>query len=351
VKGLAAVLLATIAIAVAAGPAPAAERDQAELVRVNGDLLTDRDLTRYLTLFDLQLDTSAPEGLSPLEQEELDAQKRTVGLQTLVERRLLAQAARAEYLGDAQMEEALKKLGDEAFQDFVREHGSIVRASGALAEFGCTADDYRAFQADAILIGQYLREHVYENLRVSPAEVRAYYEQNEPQFVLPRQVIFRQILFVATDAAGRETATRAAEDALAKIDGGADLAKLADELSADRDTWQGGLHRVLIPDEAGDWVPPVVAGLEPGQLSGVRTVAGGLAVARLEKVVPPGPLTFAQVEGTIKDGLLRRKRAAALAECVRRLRAEGTIEYLPGARRYGFEPTAKPAGDDKPTGG
>jgi parvulin-like peptidyl-prolyl isomerase len=336
--------IALAAAALLAAPFLAAAGDDGELARVYGEVISEADLTHYLALFELETGSPMPEGLSPLEQEELDAQKRRTGLQALVERRLLAQAARGDYVTEPQMDEALRQLGEEAFREFVHEQGSLVRASETLAEVGCSADDYRDYQIEAILIGQYLREKVYSTLRVSPAEVRAYYEEHESEFMLPRQVVFRQILFVVTEEDEQEFARRAAEDALDRLGRGADFGDLADTLSADRGDWPGGLHRVLIPEEAGDWLPPVVAGLEPGQTSDVRPVAGGLAVARLEQVIPAGPLTFEQVQGTIKDGLLRRKRNAALAECIRRLKREGAVEYLPAASAYGYEPTA-PAGD------
>jgi parvulin-like peptidyl-prolyl isomerase len=333
------------AACLAARPVQGAAEQDKGLARVNGELVAEADLTRYLKLFEQEIRAPLPEGLSPLEQEELQGQKRRTGLQSLIERRLLVQAARSEYLGEVGMDETVKKLGEDAFQQLVDEQGSLVRATELLSDLGLTPDDYRQFQTDAILVGQLLRDQVYDPLRVSPAEVRAFYVKNPAQFAVPRQVVFRQILFPVTDSRAREQAESAASDALARLEGGADFAVLADEFSADRKGRPGGLHRVFVPEEAGDWLPPVVEGLKPGQMSGVKEVAGGFAVARLEEIVPAGTLPFQQVETTIKNALLRRKRGAALADYLSTLRDDGAVEYLPGAARYGYEPT--PGAEDK----
>jgi parvulin-like peptidyl-prolyl isomerase len=172
-------------------------------------------------------------------------------------------------------------------------------------------------------------------VRIRPAEVRRYYEEHRDEFVRPPTALYRQVLFVAEEQDEEEAVRAEAEEALAEVRSGRDLAEIADGLSADRDTYPAGLHEVELPGE-GDWLPPAVRGLEPGGPAELRRVAGGWAVVRLEEVRPARPAPFEEAQTLIRARLLRRRRAAAQAEFIARLEEEGRVEYLPAAAELGL---------------
>jgi parvulin-like peptidyl-prolyl isomerase len=162
---------------------------------------------------------------------------------------------------------------------------------------------------------------------VAPVEVRRYYDEHKQEYRAPRTVAYRQ-LFLPVPADAELALQRArAESALAELRGGADFADLADRLSADGDPHPGGLRTVEVPDEQADWLPPAVEGLQPGQVSQVRELAGGLSIAKLESVSPARPRTFDEVQATIKKTLLAQKRARGLEAYLKGLRRAATIEY------------------------
>ncbi|MHC4787820.1 MAG: peptidylprolyl isomerase [Planctomycetota bacterium] len=321
----------------AAPPAAAVAPEAEPLARVNGQPITEADVRRYLRLVGAgDHDAAALGVMSALEREELELQRKREALRALIERRLLYEVASEEYLAIESVREALEGIADEQLREFEERVGSRLEAAQVLSDLGLTSEDYRELQKRNLLTAKLLWDRVTSRVHVGPAETRAYYEERREQFRVPRTFAYRQILFTVTDEADNAERLREAQAVLERIRQGADFAEMADRHSDDRERCVGGSHEVAVPAECGDWVPPVVEGLEPGQLSEVRPVAGGFAIARLEKVLPAHIAPFEEVQARIKALLLQRNRGAAQAAFISRLKAQARIHYLPGARRLGL---------------
>ncbi len=329
----------------AAPPPPVPEPvEPTPLARVNGHEITMRDVERHLRLSGAA-ERAAPGGgaLPVAEREEIAAERRRRALRELIERRLLYDAARAKYLAGRDAEDALAKLAEEELRKLERRVGSRLAARKLLAQAGLTVEEYKEMQLQNLLAAKLLWDEAHARARVAPAQVRRYYEEHRDEFVRPPAAVYRQVLFVVEEGGDEEAARAEAEQALAEVRSGRDPGELADALSADRDSYPGGLHEVELPEE-GDWLPPAVRGLEPGGPAELRRVAGGWAIVRLEEVRPARPAPFEEAQALIRRRLLRRRRAAAQAEFIARLEEEGRVEYLSPAAEPGLPRETFPNG-------
>jgi parvulin-like peptidyl-prolyl isomerase len=204
-----------------------------------------------------------------------------------------------------------------------------------LHDRGLTLQQFKELQTQTLLVARLLWREVYSEIKVSPAELRQYYDENVEEFRQPAKVRYRQILLPVVDEADAEASRQRAERVMGELEQGAEFAELADRWSADSEGYPGGLHEVQVPEDAPDWRPQAVAELEEGETSGVRRVTGGFAITRLEHVVPARVLSFEEAQPQIRAALIRRKRAEAEEAYVERLRSKALIERYPAAERLG----------------
>ncbi|MHC5035292.1 MAG: peptidylprolyl isomerase [Planctomycetota bacterium] len=274
--------------------------------------------------------------MSALEREELEIQRKREALQALVERHLLYEAARERYMQGPSTEKALDRIVEQELEKFEARVGSKLKAMQLFSDLGLSVEDYKELQRQNILGAKLLWDEVHARVHVMPSEARAYYDERRDEFSIPRTVVYRQILFAVVDEEEESAQREQAASVLEELRGGADFAELARRHSADCEEHAGGLHEVAIPEDCADWMPPAVEGLTPGQVSDVRTVAGGFAIVKLEEVRPPRVPPFEEVQGAIKAALIERKRAEAQAEFIEELKQKAQIEYYPAGRRLGL---------------
>ena len=230
----------------------------------------------------------------------------------------------------------MEVLAERQFERLSERVGSRMRLQHMLSEQGLTVAEFKLRRAEDLLVNRLLIDEVYDRVHVTPGEIRAYYGEHRDEFRLPRKIVYRQIFLPVVsrerEASGRELA----EDLRRKILAGEDFAELADEYSADAERYPGGLHEVSVPEEQGDWLPPAVQGLEPGQVSEVREVSGGFAIVRLEEISPAHVQPFRQVQSAIRERLLEEAKMAAYDNYVKRLREQAVIIEYPAASELGL---------------
>ncbi len=314
-----------------------AEAPEAEpLVRVNGHVITTADLERSLRLQGAVAEQERLPGPPDAEYEQLRAQRRKDALQGLIDRQLLLQKARKEYLGDVDIAGVMDALAEDQFERVCEQVGSRLRLQHLLSQSSVTVKEFKRRQAENLLINKLLLDEVYATVHVSPAQIRRYYREHRDEFTVPRTIVYRQMFFPVVGSEELAPVRRKAAAVRRQILQGAEFARLADEHSADADRYPGGLHEVAVPEQQGDWVPPAVEGLEPGQLSEVRRVSGGLAIVRLEEIRPAHVLPFEQVQSGIREELLQAEKAEAYNRYVARLRERAVLMEYPAASEMGL---------------
>lgn len=157
--------------------------------------------------------------------------------------------------------------------------------------------------------------HFEADIRLAEADAKEYYDGHQDEFRQEEQVRARHILIrLAEDAddAGKAEARTRADDALAKIKGGADFATLATEASEDSSASRGGDLGVF---RRGLMVPEFEAAafaLEPGQVSEVVETQFGFHIIKVEEKIPAGMRPFEDARLQI-EAKLRSQKAQDLA--------------------------------------
>lgn len=160
------------------------------------------------------------------------------------------------------------------------------------------------------------------NQTVTEAEARAEYERRSADFKQLEQVKASHILFkVDGDDAAWEAARKKAEDAAAKAKGGADFAALAKSLSDDTSAAQGGDLGYF---GRGQMVKPFeekVFGMKVGEVSDPVRTQFGWHVIKLTDKKEAGTRPFDEVRPQIERGLKVQKADAALKDVSARIEA------------------------------
>jgi len=300
------------------------------LVRVNGHLITRRELQTYFATIHADERTLAElEALPPVEREQLYGRELARVLPELIKHRLLLEAALGEY-GDAEaISAAVGEALQERLQQLARERGSMLEVIRALHRRGVSLQDWKRLMTEAVIVENYLRRRTRKAARVSPRDMRRYYRLHKHELRRPRKVVYRIIL---VDPAGCETPEQEkarAEELRERILRGEDFAQLAERYSLERDVTDGGLHEVQAPANAPDWLPPVCEGLKPGEPPQVRKTGAGYVVVRLEEVIPARVPGFAEAQDEVRAALQERRRREVEDRLLAELRAGAHIEWLP----------------------
>ena len=338
VRHVAAIMIARIAFslvltAALAAPVAAAQQDgvaATKLVRVNEHVITLDELNAFLNLAYMDEKTRAVlSDLAPLHRDQLLAEGRKRALEDLIERNLILTEARKVVGDNPRIQEVVDLLVEKHLRQIHQRTGSQISMHNWLREQGLTLQEWKSLIADSIVLQNYLRENLRARIQVTPAEMRRYYERNRESFRTPKRIMYRLIL---VDPAGCETPDEErakAEMILNRLKEGEDFGKLADAFSLERDKFAGGLRTVEAPATPPDWLPPLCAGLRPGECSGILETEAGFCIARLENVIESRTRSFDETQDGIQETLHNEHMAAAQKQLIQDLRRKSRIEIYP----------------------
>ncbi len=293
------------------------------LVTVNGGTITSGELERFIKGFLLPAEERIQWDQAP---EFERAGFRSEALQMMIDRHLLLSQARERIDGkgmDAYIDETIKKMLSEMEEGA----GSRVALMGRMHEGGITLNDWKRYQADTMLIQNYLREEI-AGVHIRPAEMKEYYRRNNNDFRLPKKVYYRVIYIAPRGAESQQDVRERAEHVLDLVERGYDFKELARRYCFVHDDDKDGLQV-----EEGR-MHPWVSGLRPGEVSGVIEGRGEVcAIAKLEKIQPEGVPDFREVQNEIRDRLWDKKIAGAQNRVLEKLRTEADINFTGEGRK------------------
>jgi hypothetical protein len=293
------------------------------VARVNGAVLTDRDLLREMyTIFPY---AQQHNGFPKAQEAEI----RQGALEMIIFEELVYQeavrrklAVPVEKLSRAQAEFRKQFNSPDQYQQYVQTemHGSEQQLRQQIRR--------------SLLIEQVLKTDVELRATVSPAELQAYYEKNAARFTQPETFTFQSISVVPPLKATAEQAKQArtkAEDALRQAKATKsyqDFGLLAEKISEDDFRVNMGDHKVIPSDKLPPHGVKTLQAMQSGQVSGLIQIASAYTIIRLNAHTPAREKPLAEVKNDLKTDLQKSKYEKLRSNLAKQLRANAKIEMV-----------------------
>ncbi len=293
------------------------------VARVNGSVLTDRDLVReeYSIFPYARQHNGIPKELAP--------QIRDGALKMIIFEELVYQEA----LRRKMTVPAAKLARAEA--DFRKQFATPDEFNALVQnEFHGSPSLLREKIRRSLLIDALLKIEVESRCAVSLAEAKEFYDKNPARFEHPELFTFQTIsILPPADAKGEqllearlrsERALRQAKLTKTSVEFGL----LAEKISDDDYRVVMGQHK---PVPAGELPPQVVKtllALHPGEVSDVIQIEHAYTIVRLQEHAPVGKTSFENVKAQLEKDLQQNKRNRLRAALDQKLRQNAKIEEM-----------------------
>lgn len=304
----------------AANPLPAGQ----PVARVNGAVLTDRDLQREMfTIFPYARQHG---GKVP---PELEPGIRKGALDMIIFEELVYQEAERR-----KMTVPAERL-NRAEADFRKQFPTPDEYNAFLqSEFHGSEPAVRQQIRRSLLIEQLLKLEVESKATVSAAEAKAYYEKNPAGFQYPESFTIQTISFIpplkATPAQVQE-ARKKAEEALPQAKATKsyeEFGLLAEKISEDDYRVMMGDHHSVDRTKLAPAVLQALLAMQPGQVTGIIQIETAFTIVRLNKHIPAGKVKFEAVKEQLKKELEKKKTNQVRANLGKKLREKAKVEVL-----------------------
>ncbi|HXX24304.1 MAG TPA: peptidyl-prolyl cis-trans isomerase [Terriglobia bacterium] len=273
------------------------------LVRVNGAVLTDRDLLReMLTIFPYaRIHNGFPKAMEP--------DIRAGAMKMIVFEELVYQEAkrRKVTIPPGEMARAMAAFRQQFHSP--QEYQELLHS-----EFKGSPGLLEAKVERSLLIEKFLKVEVTDRAVVTPAEVKAYYDRNPELFRYPESFSFQSISILpprnATSAQLQEVLKRA-QDALRQAKASTNYEQfgtLAEKISDDDFRVMMGDHKVADRSKLPAVVATALAAMSPGQVSNlIEFDANDYTILRLIAHIPAGIQNFETIKERLHAGLVKDK--------------------------------------------
>lgn len=289
----------------------------APLAKVNGTEITEEMVVHEIHLLQLELEQRQ----TPLNTSVLREMRSTV-LQDLIDRELLHQQAQARNIVIRQ------QWVQEAWTEWQQRMGGQDALAGALTRADITRPQMMTRLQKAVTVKQLLQQEPLSGIRVSEAETRAYYDDQQERFGGADTYRLRHLMVAlagGANDASHATALQRIEQMAARIDNGTPLSVLALDHSDCPSRSRGGDLGYLTTDRMPSAFAPAIARLATGQVSRpVRTNMGYHLIELVDHRVA-GPIPYHRVRTKIERTLRIRKEHDAVQAYIARLRRQAEI--------------------------
>lgn len=294
------------------------------VARVNGAVLTDRDLQREIfTIFPYARQHG---GTVP---KELEPEIRKGALQMIIFEELVYQEAqrRKMTISPARLSRAEADFRNQF--PTAEDYKSFVQV-----EFKGSEQAMREKIRRSLLIEQFLNAEVNSKSEVSVVEAKAYYDKNPSIFEYPETFSIQTISFIppekATPAQVQEARKRA-EETLPKAKASKtyeEFGLLAEKVSEDDYRVMMGDHKPLARAQLAPVVAQALSNLPLGQVTGILQVENIYTIVRLNKHILAGKKKFEEVKGQLIGQLAKTKTNQVRANLDKKLKEKAKIEVL-----------------------
>jgi peptidyl-prolyl cis-trans isomerase SurA len=294
------------------------------VVRVNGAVLTDRDLMREehrIFPYAAQHGGNIPKAMEP--------EIRNGAMQMIIFEELLYQQAlhRKMTIPPARLKRAQAEFRNQfaSQQEYQQFLGAEVQGSEQVL---------REKIRRSLLIDAMLKAEVESKSIVSPAEVRAYYDLNPARFQYPESFAIQTISFMAPEKATPQQLQEARQRAEAALPQAKatksyeEFGLLAEKISEDDYRVVMGDHKAVPRANIAPQVLHALRAMQPGQVTGIVEVDRIYTIIRLNKHFPAGKLKFEDVKSRLKNDLEKKRLNEVRAALYKKLRENAKVEVL-----------------------
>jgi len=293
------------------------------VARVNGTVLTDRDVLREMyTIFPYAQQHNG----FPKAQE---ATIRQGALEMIIFEELVYQEAErrklaipSEKLNRAESEFRKQFNSPDQYQQYLQ------------TEMRGSEKQLRQQMRRSLLIEQLLKTDVELRSAVTPAEIQAYYTKNTAKYSQPESFSIQSISIVpplkATPDQEKE-AKKKAEEALRQAKATKsyqEFGLLAEKLSEDDFRVNLGDHKVVGADKLPPQVVKTLQPMQSGQLTGLIQIETAFTIIRLNVHTPPRKKPLSEVSNDLKTELQKSKYEKLRSNLAKQLRAQAKIEMV-----------------------
>lgn len=293
------------------------------VARVNGAILTDRDLMREIdSIFPYaRIHNGIPKDMEP--------QMRQGALEMIIFEELLYQDAvrqkrtvSPERLKQAETEFRKQFTTEQEFNQVMQNevHGSKQLIRERIRR--------------SLLIESMLKTEVREKARVSEAEALAYYKANPKKFERPELFSIQTISIIPPQDANPEItqeAKKKAESAIKQAKATKtykDFGLLAEKVSEDDWHVNMGDRKAVEKDKLPPPVVQAALAMKPGQVSDLIQLGPAYTLFRLNAHTKPGIAPFAEVKAKLMSDLEKQKTEQLRADLNKKLKKTAKIEVL-----------------------
>jgi len=309
--------------AAAATPAAGVQVTGKPVVRVNGAVLTDRDLVREM--FALFPYAKLHNGFPKAQEPEI----RRGALEMIIFEELVYQeAVRRKLTVDP---ERVNKEERKFEQQFARQAEFTQYLQ---AEMSGSKAKLRQQIKRSLLIEAILKAEVEAKSAVPVSEARLYYNKNPKAFEHGEVFAIQTISILPPANANQETlkeARKRAEDALRQAKATKsyqEFGLLAEKLSDDDFRVNMGDHKAVDRNKLPPEVVKAALAMQPGQVSELLQLGNAYTFFRLNAHANPGKATFEEVKKDLAANLQREKFEKLRVALGKRLRQDAKIEKL-----------------------
>ena len=293
------------------------------VARVNGSTLTDADLVReeYAIFPYARQHNGIP--------KELEPQVRDGALKMIIFEELVYQEALRRKMGIP----AAKMQHAEA--DFRKQFATPDEFNAMLqTEFHGSQPLLEQKIRRSLLIEALLKAEVDDKSKVTPVELRAFYDKNPVRFQHPESFTFQTISILPPDKAtadqlaeGRKRAADAFTQAKATKTA-EEFGMLAEKISDDDFRVMMGQHKPMPVDQIAPPVLKAVRAMKPGDVSDLIQLEQAYTIMRLGEHTPAGEARFEDVKAQLQKELEQSKTNQIRAALDKKLRQNAKIEEL-----------------------
>ena len=294
------------------------------VAKVNGVVLTDRDLVREMMIIFPYAQQHG--GRFP---KEMEAGIRQGALDMIIFEELVYQ--------DAQRRGVTVPAGklERAMTEFRKQFNSDAEFQAYLkAEHGGSMEDLHKKVRRAIMIQDQLDAQVNNRAKLTSAQVRAFYNSSGSNFTSQETVSIQTISIVIPDKASSKQEAEArqkAEDALKQAKAAKNYEEfgvLAEKVSQDDWRVMMGDHKALPRGKMPAAVEKIAFGMKPGEVSDLIRTENAWCIVRVNAHSMPKKVPYDQLQGQLKKDLEAQKTEQLRKSLSARLKKAAKIEVM-----------------------